>query len=96
MVIYFGTQIMSYQREVRTMVKVDINKSDLDHALSTMKDLRRIAEGVQVKIYGDMARVKLKNLPSCIDEEFTITNRRGTPSVGNCIDNVINFLEGLE
>ena len=78
------------------MVKVDINKRHLDHALSTMKDLRRIAEGVQVKIYGDMANVKLKNLPSCIDEEFTITNRRGTPSVGNCIDNVINFLEGLE
>ena len=50
------------------MVKVDINKSDLDHALSTMKDLRRIAEGVQVKNYGDMANVKLKNLPSCIDE----------------------------
>tara|TARA_A100000171_G_C2118394_1_gene139236 strand:- start:725 stop:961 length:237 start_codon:yes stop_codon:yes gene_type:complete len=78
------------------MVKVDINRSDLDHALSTMKDLRRIAEGVQVKIYGDMANVKLKHLPSCIDEEFTITNRRGTPSVGNCIDNIINFLEGLE
>ena len=38
------------------MVKVDINKSDLDHALSTMKDLRRIAEGVQVKIYDDICR----------------------------------------
>ena len=78
------------------MVKVDINKSDLDHALSTMQDLRRIAEGVQVKIYGDMANVKLKILPSCMDEEFTISNKRGTPSVGICIDNVINFLEGVE
>ena len=78
------------------MVKLDVNRGDLDHAVSTMKDLRRIADFVKVQISGGMVNVKLKNLPSCIDEEFTITNRRGTPSVGNCIDNVINFLEGLE
>tara|TARA_B100001287_G_scaffold266929_1_gene261415 strand:+ start:2487 stop:2723 length:237 start_codon:yes stop_codon:yes gene_type:complete len=78
------------------MVKLDVNRGDLDHAVSTMKDLRRIADAVKVQISGDMVNVKLKHLPSCVDEEFQITYKRGYTSVGESIDNVINFLEGLE
>ena len=78
------------------MVKLDVNRSDLDHAVSTMKDLRRIADFVKVQISGGMVNVKLKHLPNSVDEEFQITYKRGYTSVGQSIDNVINLLEGLE
>ena len=69
------------------MVKVNINENDLSSALCDIQDIKKMSELIFVKDESGK-ECQYKDLPK--DNEGSDT------TIGDCIDNVINFLEGLE
>ena len=69
------------------MVKLNINENDLSNALCDIQDIKKMSELIFVKDESGR-ECQYKDLPK--DNEGSDT------TIGDCIDNVINFLEGLE
>tara|TARA_Y100000052_G_C2892221_1_gene51728 strand:+ start:33 stop:242 length:210 start_codon:yes stop_codon:yes gene_type:complete len=69
------------------MVKLNINENDLSNALCDIQDIKKMSELIFVSDESG-GQCRYKDLPK--DNEGSDT------TIGDCIDNVINFLEGLE
>lgn len=69
------------------MVKVNINENDLSSALCDIQDIKKMSELIFVKDESG-GECQYKDLPK--------DNEGSDITIGDCIDDLITFLQGLE
>ena len=69
------------------MVKLNINENDLSNALCDIQDIKKMSELIFVKDESGR-ECQYKDLPK--------DNEGSDITIGDCIDDLITFLQGLE